>query len=45
MNGRILSIIDIIVTAMLALAFTAAPYYINSGNCEITIGYILTALG
>lgn len=44
MEAKTLSIIDFIVTAVLALAFTAAPYYINTGNCEITLGYILTSL-
>lgn len=43
MNLKTLSIIDYIIIAILALAFTAAPYYINSGNCEVTLGYLLTA--
>lgn len=44
MGTKILSFVDVAITAVLALAFTASPYYISSGNCKITMGYVLTAL-
>ena len=46
MNTKALSFIDYVVTAVIALAFTAAPYYMYSegGNCDITFGYVLSSL-
>lgn len=44
MERKILSFTDIIFTIFLALAFTAAPYYINDGNCKVTLGFILSSI-
>lgn len=46
MNTKTLSFIDYVLTAALALAFTAAPYYMNSegSNCDFTFGYVLSLL-
>lgn len=46
MNTKTLSFVDYVITAVLALAFTAAPYYMNSrvGNCDFTFGYVLSSL-
>ncbi len=44
MKEKKLYLIDFLVTAILAVAFTAAPYYIESGECKITMGFWLTAL-
>gem|GEM_PF-2929175 len=44
MKTKTLSIIDYVLTFFLALAFTAAPYYMNDGDCRITGGFFLSAL-
>lgn len=47
MNTKTLSFVDYVITAVLALAFTAAPYYMNSKggeNCDFTFGYVLSSL-
>ncbi len=44
MNEKILSLIDFPVAAILAVAFSAAPSYIEDGNCKITLGLVLTTL-
>lgn len=41
---QLLTTIDYIICLVLALAFTAAPYYISNGICDITFGYILTTI-
>ena len=47
MNGKqnkgILSVIDVICCIVLALAFTAAPSYINEGICKFSLGYVLSS--
>ena len=42
MKKSVLALIDFAVCLILALAFTAAPYYIKDGYCKITVGYIFT---
>lgn len=36
--------VDYLFCIVLALAFTSAPYYMNTGECHITLGYCLSAL-
>ena len=47
MNGKrnkgILSVIDVICCIVLALAFTAAPSYINEGICKLSLGYLFSS--
>ena len=38
-----LKLSDYAFCAMLALAFAAAPYYIQNGTCRVTVAYILTS--
>ena len=44
MSTKTLSVSDVLINIILSLAFTAAPYYINDGELEINLGYVLTAL-
>lgn len=43
MKKGVLAICDIMACLILALAFSAAPYYISDGYCNISLGYIFTA--
>ena len=42
MKKSVLALSDFAVCLMLALAFTAAPYYIKDGYCKLTVGYFFT---
>ena len=42
---NVLTVLDYILCVVLAMAFTAAPYYINTGECHATFGYWVTAIG
>lgn len=44
MQTKTLVFTDYVITVILALAFTAAPYYINYGYCSITLGYAMSSL-
>ena len=44
MKKSVLALSDFAVCLILALAFTAAPYYIKDGVCKITAGYIFTVV-
>ncbi len=41
---KVLSKSDYIICALLSAAFAASPRYMTSGECHVTIGFILSAL-
>ena len=43
MKKSVLALSDFAVCLILALAFTAAPYYIKDGYCKITAGFVFTS--
>lgn len=43
-KSNFLTKIDYFFCIVLALAFTSAPYYMNTGECHITLGYCLSTL-
>lgn len=43
-DRKILSFSDYFLCAVLALAFTSSPYYINTGTCKISVAYCVTAV-
>ena len=40
----IVSKTDLVLSAFLAVAFTAAPYYIQTGSCSLTVEFFMTAV-
>lgn len=43
MERKILTSFEVVVILFLALAFTAAPYYIQQGYCHVTLGFLFSS--